>query len=92
MRDDALDSSPVIRTCVGCRSRDAVTALVRLVAVPGERATAVVPDPRRTLPGRGAHVHPTARCLEQARRRQAFGRALRVSGTLDLAALDALVE
>ncbi len=38
----------------------------------------LVPDPRRRLPGRGAHVHPDPQCLELAIRRQAFRRALRI--------------
>jgi predicted RNA-binding protein YlxR (DUF448 family) len=88
VRADGVDSTMVTRTCIGCRSRDDVTALVRLVAAPGETATVVVPDPRRSMPGRGAHLHPDPRCLEQARRRRAFGRALRVEGPLDLTLLD----
>jgi uncharacterized protein len=53
--------------------------------------TVVTPDPHGTLPGRGAHLHPEARCLELATRRKAFGRALRVEGPLDLTAVAALV-
>ena len=90
MSSDGVDSSTVIRTCIGCRSRDAVTALVRIVAVQGSSVPAVVPDLRRSLPGRGAHLHPETRCLELARRRKAFGRALRLEGPLDLSALDAV--
>jgi predicted RNA-binding protein YlxR (DUF448 family) len=41
---------------------------------------AVVPDPRGTAPGRGAHLHPTTACLELAERRRAFRRALRYEG------------
>jgi len=41
------------------------------------------PDPKRRLPGRGAHVHPDPACLEQAERRRAFGRALRLTGVAD---------
>jgi hypothetical protein len=41
------------------------------------------PDPRRVLPGRGAHLHPEPSCLESALRRRAFGRALRITGVLD---------
>jgi len=36
------------------------------------------------LPGRGAHLHPWSACLELARRRQAFLRALRLHGPVDL--------
>jgi len=50
---------------------------------------AVVPDPRGTAPGRGAHLHPTTACLELAERRRAFRRALRYEGGKPLG-LDAL--
>jgi predicted RNA-binding protein YlxR (DUF448 family) len=48
---------------------------------------AVVPDPQGTAPGRGAHLHPTTACYELAVRRKAFGRALRVPGGLESAAV-----
>jgi predicted RNA-binding protein YlxR (DUF448 family) len=54
--------------------------------------TRLSPDPRRCLPGRGAWLHPTGDCLEQALRRRAFGRALRVGVALDPAAVTAYVE
>ena len=48
----------------------------------------VVPDPRGTAPGRGAHLHPTAECFALAESRRAFARALRhdagVRGALSL--------
>ena len=77
-----------IRTCVGCRSKVPAGELLRVVA----REGVVVPDTGRIQPGRGAHLHPTADCLELAERRRAFPRALRVSGQLDLSALRALVS
>ncbi len=53
----------------------------------------VPPDPRGTLPGRGAYVHPTLVCLDQAVRRRAFTRALRAPpGALDTKALRRYVE
>ena len=82
----------VVRTCIGCRERVDVTTLVRLVAVQEASTSVVTPDPRRTMPGRGAHLHPDARCLELARRRKAFGRALRVEGPIDLRPVEALVD
>jgi predicted RNA-binding protein YlxR (DUF448 family) len=36
------------------------------------------------LPGRGAHLHPWSACLELAQRRQAFVRALRLHGPVDV--------
>ena len=82
----------VVRTCIGCRRRSDKTTLVRVVAVQESTAVVVTPDPRGALPGRGAHLHPTTRCLELAIRRKAFGRALRVEGPLDLGPLAAVVE
>ncbi|MEV6668495.1 YlxR family protein [Streptomyces nigra] len=76
------------RTCVGCRERAAKTDLVRIVAIEDE----CVPDPRGTLPGRGAYVHPALVCLDQAVRRRAFTRALRAPGALDTKALRRYVE
>ncbi len=61
------------RTCVGCRKRDSASNLVRWVARDGN----VVLDLRRNEPGRGAWLHPSGQCLEQAIRRRAFVRALR---------------
>ncbi|MGW7452904.1 YlxR family protein [Streptomyces sp. NPDC054787] len=71
------------RTCVGCRERAAKSDLLRIVAIEDE----CVLDPRGTLPGRGAYVHPAVVCLDQAVRRRAFPRALRSAGALDTAAL-----
>ncbi|UOY04087.1 YlxR family protein [Blastococcus sp. PRF04-17] len=53
---------------MGCRKRAPVTDLLRVVV----RSGALVPDPRRRLPGRGASVHPTRECLHAAERRRAF--------------------
>ncbi|MGW4441092.1 YlxR family protein [Streptomyces sp. NPDC004596] len=76
------------RTCVGCRQRAAKDALLRTVADQEQ----CVPDPRGTLPGRGAYVHPDLVCIDQAVRRRAFPRALRVPGPLDVKALRQYVE
>ncbi len=72
-----------VRTCVGCRTRAAATGLLRVVAVDG----ALVPDPRRRQPGRGAWVHPDLGCLRLAERRRAFPRALRSAEALDTVAV-----
>jgi predicted RNA-binding protein YlxR (DUF448 family) len=74
-----------LRTCIGCRKRTAKRELLRIVAGTdaedreGSQAGSwfVVPDPRGTAPGRGAHLHPTAECLALAERKRAFSRALR---------------
>src|SRR6516225_1671168 len=69
-------SGPPVRTCVGCRARAAKSDLLRVVG----RGDEVVPDPLARLPGRGAYVHPSQTCFEQAQRRRGFSRALRLDG------------
>ncbi|WP_084697024.1 YlxR family protein [Glaciibacter superstes] len=66
-----------VRTCIGCRSRAPRSSLLRVVA----RESELVVDETATLPGRGAWLHPTVSCFQDAVRRRAFGRALRVTGS-----------
>ncbi|MEU9536710.1 YlxR family protein [Streptomyces sp. NPDC048213] len=76
------------RTCVGCRERAAKNELLRIVA----DGDACVPDPRGTLPGRGAYVHPVPNCLDLAVRRRAFPRAFKAKGPFDPTAVQRFVE
>ncbi|MCF8540880.1 MAG: YlxR family protein [Aurantimicrobium sp.] len=62
-----------VRTCIGCRSTDDRSSLVRLVVVEGR----VVVDLSSSAHGRGAWLHADRQCLEQATVRRAFARALR---------------
>ena len=71
---------PVIRTCVGCKERTEKSSLLRLVAA----GDVIQPDPQARLPGRGAYLHPSLECLDLARRRRTFLRALRTAGPLSL--------
>jgi len=81
--DPVTTSGGPIRTCIGCRERAAKSELLRVVAGSDhEGRSAVVPDPDSTAPGRGAHLHPSARCYELAVRRRAFPRALRAGDGL----------
>ena len=74
-----------VRTCIGCRQRAAKSELLRVVAgSDAEGQPAVCPDPDGRAPGRGAHLHPTTECFDQAVRRRAFTRALRVREGLSL--------
>ena len=66
------------RTCVGCKKRDAKANLVKVVAVNGE----LIFDPAKSIPGRGAWIHPRVHCLELAQRRRAFGRAFRTTASV----------
>ncbi|MGE0167964.1 YlxR family protein [Nocardioides sp.] len=69
---------------MGCRERTARSELLRVVAgTDADGRPVVVPDPARTAPGRGAHLHPTPACYDLAARRKAFARALRVPGALN---------
>lgn len=65
---------------MGCRKRSDKPDLLRVVQSGGH----CVPDLRGTLPGRGAYVHPTSFCLDQAVRRRAFNRAFRGPGPFDV--------
>ena len=80
-------SGPV-RTCVGCRAEGSRSALLRVVVV----QDLLVVDERRSMPGRGAWLHPDPGCLDLATRRRAFGRALRFAGTLDTAVIATSIE
>ncbi|MEJ3403298.1 YlxR family protein [Rathayibacter sp. YIM 133350] len=73
-----------VRTCIGCRSRAPRSSLLRVIA----RESELVVDETATLPGRGAWLHPSASCFQLAIRKRAFGRALRVSGQLDVTNLE----
>ncbi|TFC51359.1 YlxR family protein [Cryobacterium sp. TMT2-17-1] len=68
-----------VRTCIGCRLRAPRSSLLRVVAQESE----LVVDETATLPGRGAWLHPTTACFRDALRRHAFGRALRVTSSMD---------
>jgi predicted RNA-binding protein YlxR (DUF448 family) len=63
--------------------------LLRVVVVSDHAGQGLVPDPYRRRPGRGAHLHHDLACLEQAVKRRAFVKALRVTGVLDTGALTA---
>ena len=62
-----------LRTCVGCRQVVPASQLQRYVLVDG----ALVHDPSRSAPGRGAWLHADAKCLATARDRKGFARSLR---------------
>ncbi|HMM95660.1 YlxR family protein [Phycicoccus sp.] len=81
-----------VRTCIGCRGTDSRSALLRVVLGQGESGPAVVPDPGRRRPGRGAWLHPSVSCLDLAERRRAFGRALRSAAAPDTSAVRGWVE
>ena len=71
------------RTCVGCHAVARPSELVRVVALPDGT---LVPDARGGTLGRGAWVHPVARCVERAAPR-GFARALKTDVRSDAEAL-----
>ncbi|RNE63691.1 YlxR family protein [Cryobacterium tepidiphilum] len=73
-----------VRTCIGCRLCAPRSSLLRVVA----RDSHVEADETATLPGRGAWLHPTPSCFQNAVRRRAFGRALRMTGQPDTTQLE----
>ena len=87
LRSPDIPSGPV-RTCVGCRKRELAVELLRVVAESdGNGNYAVIVDTARSLPGRGAWLHPVQQCVQQAIRRRAFTRALRIAGSPDTSAV-----
>ena len=77
-----------MRTCVGCRKRELAVELLRVVAVStGNGEYAVIVDTGSNLPGRGAWLHPVPQCAQQAIRRLAFAKALRITGSPDTSAV-----
>jgi len=64
----------VERSCVACRRTARADALLRIARAPDGR---IVPDWRRALGGRGAHVCPTRGCVAAAIAGRALDRAFK---------------
>jgi len=62
--------APPVRTCVGCRSDQPQSGLVRFIV--GEDSPYLAPDLRGSFPGRGYWVGPRRGCLKAAIERRAF--------------------
>src|SRR4051794_12285505 len=62
------------RTCIGCRQTDDPEKLVRVVLEPNGR---IKIDRRRSMPGRGAWLHPSRDCVEEAVKRDAMARTFK---------------
>ncbi|MFN2544335.1 MAG: YlxR family protein [Actinomycetota bacterium] len=71
----AAQGSGPERTCVACREAAPQRDLVRFV----RGGETVVPDPRGSMPGRGAYLHRDPRCVEIGVTRGVLARALRSS-------------
>ena len=75
------------RTCVGCRSHEESSSLLRIAYLP-QHEPCLVPDVTSKLGGRGLWLHPNADCVRKALR-GGFSRALRREINLPA---DAIVE
>ncbi len=86
--DDSEHAPPrgPVRTCVGCGRRDAASSLVPMTTRDG---SVFVDFTRGHAKGRGVHVHPRPRCLDDAARR-GLSRSLRRQVRVKPAALRAL--
>lgn len=71
-----------VRMCVGCRQRAGRVELVRVVAGHGDNGPELAVDVAKTMPGRGAWLHPQADCVSAAVRRRALSTALREPGLI----------
>ena len=69
---------------MGCRTKAAKLALLRVVVVEVQGKASLAPDPAGRLSGRGASVHLDQRCIDLAEKRRAFPRALRLDGPVDV--------
>ena len=65
-----------LRTCIACRSTEAKRGLVRIVRTPEGR---VELDPSGKKNGRGAYVHESRACWDEALKKDRLGRALKVA-------------
>ncbi|MEX2247709.1 MAG: YlxR family protein [Dehalococcoidia bacterium] len=64
------------RTCVACRTSEAKRGLVRVVRTPEGR---VEVDSTGKKNGRGAYVHESRSCWDEALKKDRLGRALKVA-------------
>ena len=64
------------RTCVACRLTEAKRGLVRIVRTPEGR---VVLDSTGKANGRGAYVHESRACWDEALKKDRLARALKVA-------------
>ena len=60
-----------VRTCTGCRARDEQRKLLRIARTPYQ------PDTAGTMPGRGAWIHPSEKCVAALQKKNGLARAFK---------------
>jgi uncharacterized protein len=78
-----------VRTCTGCRSKQARARLIRVARVADGTVSV---DPTGSAPGRGAYVCFDEACVERAWKSGNLARALRVSGPVPADVHDDLLK
>lgn len=63
------------RTCVGCGTESPKKGLVRIVRNPEGR---LFVDATGRAPGRGAYLCPDPKCLQEARKKKALSKCLKI--------------
>jgi predicted RNA-binding protein YlxR (DUF448 family) len=63
------------RTCIGCGTESPKKGLVRIVRSPEGNFSV---DATGRAPGRGAYICPNLKCLQEARRKKALSKCLRI--------------
>lgn len=77
------------RTCIACRGTEEKRGLVRVVRTPEQRVELDLTGKKN---GRGAYVHETHACWDEALKKERLGRALKTTvANDDMAALVAHV-
>jgi predicted RNA-binding protein YlxR (DUF448 family) len=64
------------RTCIACRSTESKRGLVRVVRTPEGR---VALDPTGKANGRGAYIHESRACWDDALKKERLARALKIA-------------
>ena len=78
-----MSEKQTLRTCVGCRQVEEKMSLTIIIQVNGE----LVIDHKNRLGSRGANIHKSFACLNEAIKTKAFHKALKFSGALNTSQL-----
>jgi len=74
-----MSEKQTFRTCIGCRQRVEKKQLTRIIQINSE----LVIDHKNRLGSRGANIHHSLECLNEAIKTKAFHKALKFNGALN---------